>query len=415
MSGFRYVPGESGWTCVVAPDRLAWLEVGTRDGLVAEIWDALHSGADTQAVLGSLMSNGIAQTPAFAFVVWEGDSIALLARGPIALTVRTSTGIEAIDSSRYSTWAERFIDGVVELGIGAGTWDATSALPIVDGIVVASAVRWEGTDRPAKPRKAAKAAAVEKSLDPVVEVPVEFTPDPEATMVVDDLSEVVAAEPTSAVKAVASISVPPGLIPERDPERDPEPAPEPESADSLLDELFGATVVRTVEDAAVRAPEVVVTPPESDADAGDHDGETIFGDDLAKLRAAAPAADAVPEPAKQAAISHILRSSAGETISLARPVIIGRSPTVTKPIASGEMPDLVAVASSNPDVSRNHVQITVEGGTVVVTDLHSRNGSLYTLPGKTATRLRPGEPTPVIPGTVVDLGGGATYTVDVTE
>ena len=53
----------------------------------------------------------------------------------------------------------------------------------------------------------------------------------------------------------------------------------------------------------------------------------------------------------------------------------------------------------------------VEGGTVVVTDLHSRNGTHVVLPGKSPQKLRQGEPTTVIVGTVVDLGGGVTFTV----
>jgi hypothetical protein len=57
------------------------------------------------------------------------------------------------------------------------------------------------------------------------------------------------------------------------------------------------------------------------------------------------------------------------------------------------------------------VQFAVEGGTVVVTDLHSRNGTTITLPGKTPQLLRQGESTSVLVGTVVDLGGGVTITV----
>ncbi len=62
-------------------------------------------------------------------------------------------------------------------------------------------------------------------------------------------------------------------------------------------------------------------------------------------------------------------------------------------------------------ISRNHAQFTVEGGTVVVTDLHSRNGTHIVLPGKSPQKLRQGEPTAVIVGTVIDLGGGVTFTV----
>jgi len=65
----------------------------------------------------------------------------------------------------------------------------------------------------------------------------------------------------------------------------------------------------------------------------------------------------------------------------------------------------------NQDISRTHAQITAEGGTVVVTDLHSSNGTMITLPGRAAQKLRPGEPATIIVGTVIDLGDGATLTL----
>jgi hypothetical protein len=50
------------------------------------------------------------------------------------------------------------------------------------------------------------------------------------------------------------------------------------------------------------------------------------------------------------------------------------------------------------------VHVALEGDTVVVTDLRSRNGTSVVLPGKSPQLLRADEPTPVIPGTVIDLG-----------
>ena len=53
----------------------------------------------------------------------------------------------------------------------------------------------------------------------------------------------------------------------------------------------------------------------------------------------------------------------------------------------------------------------MEGDSIVVTDLHSRNGTHVILPGKSPQKLRQGEPTAVIVGTVIDLGGGVVFTV----
>jgi hypothetical protein len=79
-------------------------------------------------------------------------------------------------------------------------------------------------------------------------------------------------------------------------------------------------------------------------------------------------------------------------------------------VSGGSVPKLIAIPGDQ-DISRNHVQFAVEGDTVVVTDLHSRNGTSVVLPGKAPQLLRQGEPTSVLVGTIVDLGGGVTITV----
>jgi hypothetical protein len=196
--------------------------------------------------------------------------------------------------------------------------------------------------------------------------------------------------------------------------------PQVEPADaSGYDHLFGETVVRNVEDAAVRAPDessagMLVGPPPPGVNAqeigGDHDGHTVMVSDLAALRAkrkAARAAATAPEPP---APTLYLELSTGGREQLDQPLIIGRAPSASR-VPGGKVPRLVSMNTPNQDISRTHAQITAEGGTVVVTDLHSSNGTMVTLPGKSAQKLRPGEPSAVIVGTIIDLGDGATLTV----
>ena len=108
-----------------------------------------------------------------------------------------------------------------------------------------------------------------------------------------------------------------------------------------------------------------------------------------------------------------LALSSGTREPLTQPILVGRSPSVSQ-VSGGQMPRLLTVGTPDQDISRTHVRFVLEGGTVVVTDLHSRNGTLVVLPGKEPQKLRAGEPTSVITGTVVDLGGGATLTVEET-
>ena len=91
-------------------------------------------------------------------------------------------------------------------------------------------------------------------------------------------------------------------------------------------------------------------------------------------------------------------------------LVLGRAPSVSK-VSGGRLPRLVTIGYGDPDISRSHVRLALEGGTVVITDLHSRNGTLVVAPGKPPVKLRAGEPTPVLIGTVVDLGGGCTLQV----
>ncbi|WP_141629943.1 FHA domain-containing protein [Salinibacterium sp. PAMC 21357] len=158
------------------------------------------------------------------------------------------------------------------------------------------------------------------------------------------------------------------------------------------------------------APKVasVEAPVEQPAPVGDHDGMTVLVSDLADRRAGrakpAPTEAALPEQQRL-----YLQLSTGAREMLTQPILVGRAPSVSK-VSSGALPRLVTIPGDK-DISRNHVQIVVEGGTAVVTDLHSRNGTLVAIPGQASQRLRAGEPTAVIVGTVIDLGGDVTLTL----
>ncbi len=157
------------------------------------------------------------------------------------------------------------------------------------------------------------------------------------------------------------------------------------------------------------------------ADPGDHDGLTIASVDIRRLRAereAAKVADAAPMPGDDTdhAASQPpqpqpqLRMPDGALEPIGHELVLGRAPSVSK-VSGGRLPRLVTIGHGDPDISRSHVRLALEGGTVVITDLHSRNGTLVVAPGKPPVKLRAGEPTPVLIGTVVDLGGGCTLQV----
>lgn len=111
------------------------------------------------------------------------------------------------------------------------------------------------------------------------------------------------------------------------------------------------------------------------------------------------------EPARPAEACFAFRLPSGEEIPLDRPCRIGRRPRPPR-IISAEPVRLIEVASPTSAVSGTHVEIRQEGGSVVVTDLGSTNGTVVAPPRGRGQRLRSGQSLTVLPGTTVHLGDG---------
>ncbi|WP_206737352.1 FHA domain-containing protein [Agromyces albus] len=144
---------------------------------------------------------------------------------------------------------------------------------------------------------------------------------------------------------------------------------------------------------------------------------TVASVDIRRLReqrAAQAGADAATPAGGVAAASVTplasVRMPDGTLEPIGHEVVLGRAPSVSK-VSGGRIPRLLTIGVGDPDISRSHVRLTLEGDTVVITDLHSRNGTHVVAPGKPPVKLRAGDPTPVLTGTVVDLGGGWTVQV----
>ncbi|WP_448719514.1 FHA domain-containing protein [Microbacterium natoriense] len=192
-------------------------------------------------------------------------------------------------------------------------------------------------------------------------------------------------------------------------------APADDSAASDIDEfeqLFGETLHSGTGQPIGQPAAAPAIPPLPGADLGDHDGATISASELAALRQQRASSDETATqvlpvlPAVPGASGRI-RISTGQAVELDRTVIIGRRPRATR--ASGDsMPHLVAVDSPQQDISRSHLEVRPEAGSVVVIDLHTTNGSTLLRPGADPVRLHPGEQTLVLSGDVVDLGDGVT-------
>jgi hypothetical protein len=339
---------------------------------VSAISAALTATDAFQAALDLLTARGLAATPPFLLAEWDARGARLVVRGDATADVTTAGGSETVTGTGVSTWVERSLPGVTALqfSVPAAAAASGAALPLESGVVYAAGVRLDLSGLPAL------------SVPPAEKDP---TPAP-PTVVAPPASSVVASPPIATQVVPVPVDV-------------------------------GATV-RAVSDSEAEAPAEPIEPDASEATVhqppptdGLHDGLTVHGSAVKRLRKASRGSAPAPsgsEPTVDPAVDLVI-STTGARERLAQPVLIGRDPSVSGP-ATGAIPRLVAV-SSDKGISRTHAKFALEGGTVVVTDLHSANGTSIALPGKSPQKLRAGEPTPVIVGTVVDLGG-VTVTVE---
>ncbi|QAY59937.1 FHA domain-containing protein [Microbacterium protaetiae] len=195
----------------------------------------------------------------------------------------------------------------------------------------------------------------------------------------------------------------------------------PAAADALAADALAAADAPAAADALAAADAAAAPTGGDDLDTvasvrvrGDHDGETIS---LAEARRARgegePASDSTPEPLAppRPAAPGRLRLSTGQQVPLDRTVVIGRRPRSTR-VTGTDLPRLIAVDSPEQDISRSHLEVRVEGDSILATDLHSTNGTTLHRTGADPVRLHPGERNVVVPGDVLDLGDGVTVTVE---
>lgn len=359
------------------------------------LWPRLADDDPTSHVLDRLTAGGLAATPSFALIVRDAGqgSARVVVRGE--LTVRAGDAV--VSGAGVSTWTERVVESRSFEVAAAGSAPDASALPVLEAVVPAWSVRSEGIEPVATPAPAP--AAVVPSAAP-------------APASADAPAPIPVHAPASAPVPSATVTL---VAPVKETIRFP-PAP-PAAAEQTMvpaeDTIAGPSTP------AQPMPAIPSTDPGLD---GDHDGLTVASVDIRRLREerAARAADETPPSGVPAAAQASARPAALPAASLRMPdgmlepighdVVLGRAPSVSQ-VSGGRLPRLITIGAGDPDISRSHVRIAVEGDTVVITDLHSRNGTHVVSPGKPPVKLRAGEPTPVLAGTVVDLGGGWTVQV----
>jgi len=408
----RYTAAGDGWLAFITPARQLFVGAALDAAVIDRLWARMRDERGPAGILEALTADGLFSTPPFAFVEAVDGSVNAIVRGDAVVRA----GAEQVSGSGAVTWIERRLPGgsvgvtltgrgSVELPIEAGVVRASSfatgsvsadaraatyATPVVATPVVASPVE------PAQVAAAAAPAAEASEGQPAAEAPAEEPAAAAAASAEQPVSE-------ETVVGVDEVGLPPAAT----------AGDEPTTASGGYDYLFGDTMYRSVEDAAVRPEEPAgdhdEPAPEAPAE-GDHDGSTVLASSITRTRGGRRprGAAAAPPPAAPSVVV-VLPNGTREPLDQA--IVLGRSPSVSN-VPAGQLPRLVTVSGGDQDISRSHVRFALEGGTVVVTDLHSRNGTTIVLPGGEKQKLRGGEPTPIIIGTSVDLGGGIELSIE---
>jgi hypothetical protein len=424
VTNYLYSPAPtSAWIAVACDEKL--VVVNSQDPeLLSQLWSEVANGM--QAAVGVLTARGLANTPAFALVHWSGTrdrgvTAHVIVRGAVEVAITTATGVVNLSGIHVSTWSEHNIDGASACEVTTDAASQEFTLPLVAGVVPVQRVRCSLTatalaaDMKPEASQLTVVAAVASTSMLAATPTIPATPTAAAAARAEQVpvSEATIVDRPSS-EGAAAVDTPPEAVGTADGDTDFSAA----GGIGIDDNPVGETVFRHIsEPVAVESdqstPENDVQTSVSADDGGDHDGMTIMTGDIRKLRAGrsspGAAAQAASVESAPASTSLFLELSTGSREVLNQPILVGRAPSVSK-VSGGALPRLVTIPGDK-DISRNHVQLVVEGGTVVVTDLHSRNGTHVVLPGKAPQRLRAGEPTAVIVGTVVDLGGDVTFTV----
>lgn len=418
----QYVPTSHDEMVVIAREDLVLLTRAPQ-ARVASLWESVDAGADASRLLDVLTEGGISSTPEFVLVSGLGSSVSVvMARGSLGATVVNESGERRIDGAGVSSWVETQVAEVRHLVLDSPEADVgrgVEALPLTRGVVRAAGVRWGTATEVAQEPAPVVPTATAEPVAPPEPSPAPSSPAPSAPM--PSAPAPSAPAPSAAAPSAAAPSPAPPAPPSEatlgaaaatimpPPEPDDAPAtPAPAAYDAApggeYDHLFGATMMRNVEDAAVREDE------SGDEEETPISDRTVVVDDIAALRAQRRAERKKSPAAAPVGPRFRLELPSGESAPLDQAIILGRAPSASR-VSGTTVPRLVTLTTPNQDISRSHVQVAVEGDTVVVTDLHSMNGTLITVPGRNPVRLREGEPTTVITDTVIDLGDGARLVV----
>ncbi|TWP54061.1 FHA domain-containing protein [Lentzea tibetensis] len=390
MTAVEYVPGT--WVAVVGAK--VWLLLGAPPDaeVVRRCWDLVREDAELDDVLGAIVHEGFRAVGSFALVTPRRAVV----RGGAGLVCLGADGqASRIDATGVMTWVDRNLDeSIVQLRLTTG--GTGPVLPLLSGVVLAAELVVSLGTVPEAVREEAGQEVVATTIvrsvpEPEPESRAVPAPQPEPARV----TELLAQEPGGFIASIDWAA--------------PVPAPAPAPGRAEMSETVLRTRVVTQDDTSMLI---------SERGSGAPQVRAVKCQDQHLNPEAAThcrlCGGAVPAQTSFVAVRPplgVLRLSTGDTITLDRNVVLGRDPHTDD---RGNRANLVKVGDST-DISRNHVEVRLDGWDVLVVDLGSKNGTTMTQPGWSPQELAGHIPAVLCPGTRVTLSEDAYFTYEVAS
>jgi hypothetical protein len=417
-SAFGFIRGGA---IVVLPD-------GATSELVGRLWDGLDAAGDADIeaaeviqLLTVVLGATLRTLPPFAVAVVSGRRAQVAVRGAVSVTLSSSSARVHVDGDDVTTWSERLVDDVEEVSVQLGVEDAPAleagpgqvalvGLPLHEGVVLASRIvrRLVGTSAVptatprAEPSPAAVAVGPDDGAAPVAAAAGPDTASADEVVPARSPVDERSAETIVSMETIApELTVVPPVDDSHDDLDDAAPA-----VDDGYGHLWESTVLRTVEDAAIRIDE------EDEQDGLPPVLSLVPVASIENATPVPPAATAVPVPVPVVSvIDSIPREWSGSTPAASTPAAPGTGDESRRP---GPPVDL-APAGARPTnrceaaVGEDLAEDDHDGHTVfssVIAELRAQvsgAGAGVAVPALPAPPVPPAPP--VSPGAAVPLGG----------
>jgi hypothetical protein len=409
-----------------------------------DCWPLVRDGADTDDLLDAILLVGLRSIGSFGLVRRSAKGLRIVVRGEVVVTTQD----QVIAATPEQSWVDTMLPTDTSLTMGTGSVDET--LPLVLGAARAAAVQ-VGEDAASGQRvpvvALAPVAAPEELPEHEVPIPQDVEPvdDPASPIGVATVEPTAQGEPGQTISRTAPFEPDTGFDHTASWTDDVDEPSRPVLIDSMpfalnLPEeppaLVDAPRLHRFDPGIASADQPVGGSPTDVEDATIKRGS--IGHELrvpdasnplvlavrcaaghlspgfvATCRVCGSLVDAQTPIEVMRPILGQLRLSTGDVVTLDRGAVMGRSPSV--PEGSAEVPHLIKLGTHDTDLSRNHLEVTLDGWHVVVTDLGSKNGSVVTRPGATPERLRAHESQIIEPGTTVSLADVISFRFEATQ